>query len=67
MVKRGGAWTRDNGYCRDARLLVYFSGKGPEKEADCKPNEVSVPLVIGMTADGAMARLAEQPLGAKVA
>jgi penicillin-binding protein 1A len=67
VVKRGGAWTRDNGYCRDARLLVYFSGKGPEKEADCKPNEVSVPLVIGMTADGAMARLAEQPLGAKVA
>jgi penicillin-binding protein 1A len=67
VVKRGGAWARDNGYCRDARLLVYFSGKGPEKEADCKPNEVSVPLVIGMTADGAIARLAEQPLGAKVA
>jgi membrane peptidoglycan carboxypeptidase len=67
VVKRGGAWTRDNGYCRDARLLVYFSGKGPEKEAECKPNEVAVPLVIGMTADGAMARLAEQPLGARVA
>jgi beta-lactam-binding protein with PASTA domain len=28
---------------------------------------VSVPLVIGMTADGAAARLAEQPLGTKLA
>ncbi|HSF62366.1 MAG TPA: PBP1A family penicillin-binding protein [Gaiellaceae bacterium] len=67
VVRRGGAWTLDNGYCRDARILVYFSGKAPDKEADCKPNEVSVPLVIGMTADGAAARLAEQPLGTKLA
>jgi penicillin-binding protein 1A len=66
VVKRGGAWERDNGYCRGARLLVYFSDAGPDKTADCKPNEVSVPLVVGMTADSAVARLAAQPLGAEL-
>ncbi len=64
VVKRGGAWRRDNGYCRSARLIVYFSGRGPEDAADCKPNEVDVPLVIGMTETSAIARLASQPLGA---
>jgi hypothetical protein len=67
VVKRGGVWQRDNGYCRGARLLVYFSDNQPDKTADCKPNEVSVPLVVGMTADSAVARLAEQPLGANIA
>jgi len=67
VVKRGGTWQLDNGYCRDSRLLVYFSGRSPEEEADCKPNEVAVPLVVGMTAEGAIARLADQPLGANIA
>jgi penicillin-binding protein 1A len=66
VVKRGGEWHRDNGYCRDARLLVFFSGRGPEEEADCKPNEVDVPLVVGMTEDAAVARLSDQPLGAEL-
>jgi hypothetical protein len=65
VVKRGGEWRLDNGYCRDSRLLVYFSGRGPDQTADCKPNEVSVPLVVGMTAEGAADRLAAQPLGAE--
>jgi penicillin-binding protein 1A len=64
VVKRGGQWKRDNGYCKGARLLVYFSGRTPEDAADCKPNEVDVPVVIGMTEDAAVARLAAQPLGA---
>jgi beta-lactam-binding protein with PASTA domain len=46
---------------------VYFSGRAPETEADCKPNEVSVPLVVGLTAEGATARLADQPLEANIA
>jgi penicillin-binding protein 1A len=66
VVKRGGTWRLDNGYCRESKLLVYFSGRAPDEEADCKPNEVSVPLVVGMTTDGAAARLGEQPLAARV-
>src|SRR5206468_1005208 len=66
VVKRSGRWERDNGYCRGAQLIVYFSGREPTQKADCKPNEVDVPLVVGMTADAAAARLAQQPLGAKI-
>ena len=43
VVKRGGNWVRDNQYCRGSKLIVFFSGRGPEDVADCKPNEVSVP------------------------
>jgi penicillin-binding protein 1A len=66
VVKRGGEWRLDNGYCRGAQLLVYFSGESPEREADCKPNEVQVPRVVGMTQDAAVARLAAQPLEAEL-
>lgn len=66
VVKHGGSWQRDNGYCRGARLIAYFSGHGPETPADCKPNEVDVPLVVGMTEDAAVASLAAQPLGAQL-
>jgi hypothetical protein len=67
VVRRGGQWQLDNGYCRGSRLIAYFSGDAPDKEADCKPNEVSVPLVVGMTKAGAEATLAAQPLDANVA
>jgi penicillin-binding protein 1A len=66
VVRRNGKWELDNGYCHGSRLIAYFSGLGPDTEADCKPNEVSVPLVVGMTKDGAAARLAQQPLDANV-
>jgi penicillin-binding protein 1A len=66
VVKRDGTWQLDNGYCREARLLVYFSEHAPEKKADCKPNEVRVPLVLGLTAEGAESRLAAQPLAARI-
>ena len=67
VVRRNGAWRLDNGYCRESRYLVYFSGEAPDREADCKPNEVSVPVVVGMTEEGATERLAAQPLQATVA
>jgi len=67
VVRRDGRWQLDNGVCRESRLLVYFSGEGPEATADCKPNEVAVPLVVGLTEAGAVERLAEQPLEANVA
>ena len=66
VVQRDGKWQLDNGYCRSTRLVAYFSGLGPDTEADCKPNEVSVPLVVGMTEAGAEATLAAQPLGTTV-
>jgi penicillin-binding protein 1A len=66
VVRRDGKWEQDNGYCRGTKLIAYFSGLGPDTEADCKPNEVSVPFLVGMTKDGAAARLAEQPLDANV-
>jgi membrane peptidoglycan carboxypeptidase len=67
VVRRDGSWQLDNGYCRGSRLVAYFSGKGPDTEADCKPNEVSVPLVVGMTKAGAEATLHAQPLDASIA
>jgi hypothetical protein len=67
VARRDGEWKLDNGYCRGSRIIAYFSGLAPEDEADCKPNEVSVPLVIGMTKAGAVATLSEQPLEANVA
>jgi membrane peptidoglycan carboxypeptidase len=66
VVRRGSTWVRDNQYCRGAKLIVFFSGRGPEDVADCKPNEVAVPVVIGMREDTAVARLAAQPLGAEL-
>jgi len=67
VVRREGTWQLDNGYCHETRRIAYFSGHTPSKTADCKPNEVSVPLVVGMSADEAVAQLGAQPLGADVA
>jgi penicillin-binding protein 1A len=66
VVKRGGEWLLDNGYCKGARQLAYFTDQAPSKKADCKPNEVAVPLVLGLTAEGAAQRLAAQPLSTNV-
>ena len=52
VVKREGEWQLDNGVCRGSRVLVYFSDALPSKTADCKPNEVQVPLVVGMAESG---------------
>jgi membrane peptidoglycan carboxypeptidase len=67
VVRRDGQWELDNGYCRGSRLIAYFSGEAPDEEADCKPNEVSVPLVVGMTKAGAEATLRAKPLEANIA
>ena len=66
VVKREGEWQLDNGVCRGSRVLVYFSDSLPGKTADCKPNEVQVPRVVGMTEPVAVAHLAAQPLEAAV-
>jgi penicillin-binding protein 1A len=67
VVRRDGKLLLDNGLCRGAQNVVYFTGYGPEKEARCKPNEVEVPHLVGQTIRNAEARLAAQPLTAVVA
>jgi penicillin-binding protein 1A len=65
VVFRDGRWRFDNGYCRGTREVQYFYGTGPDTTANCKPNEVDVPRVLGMTYEKAVERLALQPLQAE--
>lgn len=62
VVHRDGEWLLDNGNCRDSRSVVYFAGFEPSRYAECKPNEVDVPDVIGAPLEDAEARLASMPL-----
>jgi penicillin-binding protein 1A len=55
-----------NAYCRDTTEVVYFGSSGPARTANCKPNEVDVPRVVGQPVAAAIARLAGQPLEAKL-
>jgi membrane peptidoglycan carboxypeptidase len=63
---RDGRLELDNGYCKDTSLVAYFSGRGPGRTANCRPNEVDVPRVVGQPLAQAKARLAAQPLAANV-
>ena len=62
VVWRDGRLQFDNGYCRGTTLVSYFSGRGPGRTANCKPNEVTIPRVVGWTLARAKIRLAAQPL-----
>jgi penicillin-binding protein 1A len=63
IVQRGDRLMADNGICRGGKSVWYFSGEAPKlRTADCKPNEVEVPRLIGSTLDDARGRLAAQPL-----
>jgi len=66
VTYRGDKWLVDNGNCRFSRQVLYVVGYAPEKQADCKPNEVDVPDVVGLTVEAAQARLASMPLRAEV-
>jgi beta-lactam-binding protein with PASTA domain len=66
VTYRDGRIELDNGRCRDVSLLVYFTGHGPAKTANCKLNEVDVPNVVGWHLDAARVRLAAQPLTPQV-
>jgi penicillin-binding protein 1A len=61
VANRNGRVMADNGLCRETTNVWYFSGDTP-RPADCKPNEVDVPRVIGSTLSEAKGRLAAQPL-----
>jgi len=66
VTQRDGRWMRDNGRCKDVATLYFFSGSEPSETADCVPNEVEVPDVVGARVLDAEARLAAQPLQAEV-
>jgi penicillin-binding protein 1A len=52
----------DNGNCRGADTMQFFTGTAPTAVAPCKPNEVEVPDVRGYTLADAESRLIGQPL-----
>jgi penicillin-binding protein 1A len=66
VVFRNGQLQLDNGLCRNAVQLLVLSGEGPSRTANCKPNEVDVPVLRGTALAEARARLAAQPLTAKI-
>jgi len=63
---RDGRLELDNGYCKETEQIAYFSGRGPSHTANCRPNEVDVPRVVGQPLAQAKARLAAQPLASNV-
>ena len=65
VVQRDGSVQLDNGVCHRRVAVVYFAGFGPERTANCKPNEVEVPKVVGMEVGKAEERLTLQPLTPK--
>jgi penicillin-binding protein 1A len=66
IVWRSGAYRLDNGFCPGTRVIVYAAGRGPAEQAQCFANEVTVPLVVGLTVDSARTTLAAKPLGANL-
>jgi penicillin-binding protein 1A len=64
VVLRDGRLQLDNGYCRGTEAVEYFGDLGPSKVADCLPNEVEVPNVVGEPVRRASETLAAQPLEA---
>jgi membrane peptidoglycan carboxypeptidase len=66
VVERDGRIQLDNGLCRNATQVVFFTGSEPRTRANCKANEVEVPRVVGQPIRAAKARLAGQPLTAEI-
>jgi len=62
VVFRDGQLQVDNGNCHTPRDVLFFTGQAPTHKADCLPNEVEVPDLIGQSLHAARVRLAGQPL-----
>jgi len=62
VSRRGKRLLLDNGLCPTSQEVVYFSGMGPERTANCHPDEVEVPDVRGLKLVAAERRLGAQPL-----
>jgi penicillin-binding protein 1A len=61
VVFRDGKLELDNGACRAPQTVVLY-GSATLPSADCKPNEVDVPRVVGEPLAVARAQLEAQPL-----
>ena len=66
VARRGTRLLLDNGLCPTRFEVVYFEGMGPQRPANCHPDEVEIPDVRGQRVDAAERRLGEQPLTAEV-
>jgi penicillin-binding protein 1A len=66
VVWRDGVLQLDNGHCKNTELVSYFSGRGPAHTATCKPNEVEIPRVVGMTLTHAKSTLGATPLSTNI-
>jgi penicillin-binding protein 1A len=66
VVFRDGLLQVDNGECHSPKAVLFFSGQEPRKTANCRPNEVDVPNLVGQPVQVARARLAGQPLTASI-
>ena len=62
VVFRDGKLQVDNGNCHSPKAVLFFSGQEPRKTANCKPNEVDVPDLVGQPVQAARSRLSGQPL-----
>jgi penicillin-binding protein 1A len=62
VVNRQNQIKLDNGNCRGATSIDFFTGMAPSVSATCKPNEVDVPHVGRETLAYAEERIAGQPL-----
>jgi penicillin-binding protein 1A len=66
VVFRDGSLQIDNGNCHTPRNVLFFEGQAPDHKANCKPNEVEVPDVVGQSVSAATARLNGQPLSPSI-
>ena len=66
IVWRTGSYKLDNGFCPGTRAVAFFVERGPTEQAECYPNEVSVPLVVGKAVSAANETLAQKPLGSEI-
>jgi penicillin-binding protein 1A len=66
VVFRDGRIQVDNGHCYAPKEVLFFTEQEPRETADCRPNEVDVPDLVGQPVQAARARLAGQPLTASI-
>jgi penicillin-binding protein 1A len=66
VVDRFGQLRVDNGNCRNVMSIVYLPWAHIPKTANCKPNEVEVPDVVGENVLRAKEQLGLQPLKAQI-